>query len=910
MVCQIYSGIFKQQISKNLLLVNTKTTIKHVLGASSATDYNAFFIQALAGETELKIVTDNAQRYAIVIRGFALGIKLLRDVFDAIALNTPCIFLLEDIHTIGERRPKLMSDSGETLADDLLNIQLDFFGGERDEIHDKNQVVYQLTRHGITHYKKPFRGDYSLAIPTNLYLTDLFFKSPTRSTSNLSLVEKHNLTIKNKIKNQSFLKCFFSLKTSCINIIRQTEKKVAPPRTSPYSVLLLKEEKKLKPNKIVEELPWTGIPGELLSTKPRASYSVRAKVALLADLSLSNMAAKLDMITDLLVIIDRVRSNKGFVVFATTDIPHVLDPALRRPGRLDETIRLPNNSNNTRSKYEIIKQYNLNLKNFNLFFTTVVQQGSMGLPIMLHSKNTLFLNIIKKKCNTKEGSFVIKQRSLLCPVSKPQQVSKLHITLTAQAINKKNKDKAYAYYEVGKELLKKSLKMCVRTDIFNLKDIPLPNKIFGIPDNIIFKNINNLSLYTSKNNIFLQLMLVFGGKMSHLLGTKNTVNTIKIESKKALSQTACLLKIEPSKLFEAALSAATLFGIKADCLSLQLTPNERLSNTTSILLSFIHKRYLYKKNLIIPKLLSFIDGNVLEEPPCPPFSSLLIPAKRFENYKRVFHDSIVSNKMGQRKAQISFIEKLQYQIQLRQIKELKKTYGNVQQTRKTTQDTTQHNQFKQSGNLTTVPAEFLVQTMTNINWYYQNRILKRHGHYLTNQWWNSQLSEHNAETVFLSDIDWRSSFIKNKQITTNFQLKNSAVGLDFLLDFPDTYQYYNPRRRRWLLNNGYWSFWFNFDNFYSKEIISTWILESILQTYMFLHNNTELLDFVTSNFIVLGYYLGKNKITLEKTTYPKTFLTSQRSSLQALIYNKVKAITKTELKTFKEKIITNSFQRF
>ena len=58
MVCQIYSGIFKQQISKNLLLVNTKTTIKHVLGASSATDYNAFFIQALAGETELKIITD------------------------------------------------------------------------------------------------------------------------------------------------------------------------------------------------------------------------------------------------------------------------------------------------------------------------------------------------------------------------------------------------------------------------------------------------------------------------------------------------------------------------------------------------------------------------------------------------------------------------------------------------------------------------------------------------------------------------------------------------------------------------------------------------------------------------------------------------------------------------------------
>ena len=120
----------------------------------------------------------------------------------------------------------------------------------------------------------------------------------------------------------------------------------------------------------------------------------------------------------------------------------------------------------------------------------------------------------------------------------------------------------------------------------------------------------------------------------------------------------------------------------------------------------------------------------------------------------------------------------------------------------------------QIGNLTTVPNETLLQTTTNINWYYQNRILKRHGQYLTNQWWNGQLSEHNAETVFLSDIDWRSSFIKNKQISViksknlfNLsQQKNSSDGLDILLDFPDTDQYYNPRRRRWLLNKGYWSF--------------------------------------------------------------------------------------------------------
>lgn len=919
MVCQIYSGIFNQQISKNLLLVNTKTTTKQVLGKSPVTDYNALLIHALAGETESKIVTDNAQRYALVNRGFAIGIKLLRDVFDAIALNTPCIFLLEDIHTIGERRPMLISDSGGTLADDIGDIQLDFFGSQRDEVHEKNQVVYQLTRHAITHYKKPFRGDYSLAIPTNLYLTDLFLKLPTQSTSNLSLVENHNLTIKNKIKNQKSSGFFSSLKTSYINIIRQTKKKLAPPSTSPFSVLLLKEEKKLRPNKIVEELPWTGLPGEQLSTKPRASYSVRAKVALLAELSLSNMSAKLDMITDLLVIIDSVRSNKGFVVFATTDVPHVLDPALRRPGRLDETICLPNISNGTSSNYEIIKS--IRLKDSNTFFRAVVKQISMGLPIAKHSENTLsnimvhsnyvlILNNIKKKRNPEKRSLLIKQSLCLSSNSIPQQVYELDSTFTAQVLNKKHKDKATAYYEVGKNILNFYLNMGMRTNVksynpFNIKAIPLPNKIFATTNDLNLKNMNYLSLYYSKNKIILQLMLVFGGKIGQLLSSKNFVNTIKVQSKKAMFQTASFLTFDLSKLLEVALPQ-TLFGFEGESLSLQATPNENLRITTSMLLSFIHKRYLYKKNLIVPKLLSFTDGNILEEPPSPPFSSLLIPAKRFENYKRVFHDSIVSNKMGQRKAQISFIEKLQNQTQLRKIKELKNLFSDAQQLRKATQNTTEDDQLKQFGNLTTVPDENLVQTTTNINWYYQNRILKRHGYYLTNQWWNGQLSEHNAETVFLSDIDWRSSFIKNKQISTKFQQKNSSDGLDILLDFPDTNQYYNPRRRRWLLNKGYWSFWFNFDKVYSEEIVSTCILESIIETYRFLHNNTELLDFVTSKFIVLDYYLGKTKVVREKTKYPKMDLTSQRSSSESLNNNLVKSITKKELKT----IITNSFQRF
>ena len=52
----------------------------------------------------------------------------------------------------------------------------------------------------------------------------------------------------------------------------------------------------------------------------------------------------------------------------------------------------------------------------------------------------------------------------------------------------------------------------------------------------------------------------------------------------------------------------------------------------------------------------------------------------------------------------------------------------------------------------------------------------RHKTYLTNQWWNGQQGEHNAETTFLSDIDWRFTFVQ-------------SIG-DINIDFPDSEQFY------------------------------------------------------------------------------------------------------------------------
>jgi hypothetical protein len=154
-----------------------------------------------------------------------------------------------------------------------------------------------------------------------------------------------------------------------------------------------------------------------------------------------------------------------------------------------------------------------------------------------------------------------------------------------------------------------------------------------------------------------------------------------------------------------------------------------------------------------------------------------------------------------------------------------------------------------------------------MNWYFENRILKRHSQYLINQWWNGQLSEHNAESVFLSDIDWRSSFIKtnflkNKNLTDTTTLKqklNQNI-TDVFLDFPDAEQLYNPRRRRWFLTTGAWEFWFNVDKIYSQELLNHLVLESLIKTYKYFYKNGELLDYVTTKFITNNYLYGKDTL--------------------------------------------------
>nr|AYQ95240.1 cell division protein [Trochiscia hystrix] len=416
LTCQIYSGTFLKQVSKNFLVLGAPGTEKSLL------------VQALAGETEIQIIVDNSRRYALVYRGIALGIKLLKDVFAAIALYTPCLFLLEEIHIIGEKRTLLISD------DESSKITESYLGFDQNEIHEKNQVIYQLTKHALCDYKKPYKGDFSTLIPTHEFCFNLF-------TNNNSFKNRHSfLTPKNPLKMDSSpfefkkeyspslnfdgdvhkYKNFHSPKNFKILTTRlqlSSEKFFAPPSTSPFNILILKEQKKLRKNQRVKEVSWGGTVLEKTTIFPQFTYSIKAKIAMLANMALTNFSVKLDIITDLLIIIDTTRSHRGFAVFATTHLPSLLDPALRRPGRLDDTITLPQKSS-LLNKWEILNS-NLAFKNSTIDL----------LNYCFHFNN--FENIQISEIISRLKLQLFKQYSSSCSIIEQQQISSSYPSIPA-----------------------------------------------------------------------------------------------------------------------------------------------------------------------------------------------------------------------------------------------------------------------------------------------------------------------------------------------------------------------------------------------------------------------------------------------------------------------------------------------
>ena len=159
------------------------------------------------------------------------------------------------------------------------------------------------------------------------------------------------------------------------------------------------------------------------------------------------------------------------------------------------------------------------------------------------------------------------------------------------------------------------------------------------------------------------------------------------------------------------------------------------------------------------------------------------------------------------------------------------------------------NQFTSFSNASIIlaPLENYQQKPTSTNWYFRNRLLNRHRTYLSNQWWNGQLREHNPESTFLSDIDWRYTIKSTKE---------GGIG-DLFIDFPDAEQYYNPKNQRWINSSGSWNSWFDFHKSSYDLYSSHYIFECLTNAYKTLDQNRELLDYYVVNLLEKG--LGTNK---------------------------------------------------
>lgn len=1027
LICQIYSGIFSKQVSKNILVIGSPGTAK------------TLFIQALAGETEMKIITDNAYRYSMVQRGVAVGMKYLRDVFDALALQTPCFFLMEHIHVIGSKRPLLISDD-----ENVKGIQSSF-GLDQQEVHETNQMIYQLNRHAITDYKRPYKGDFSMSIPTNFFLQNFYLNSEKTSTSifknsqfsaggvnstdrnsptsplpiesiEYSLVsqglaekEKTDTAFVNSFDNTK--KGYFSFQS---RLQMSKEQIFAPPATSPFTVLMMKEQKKLKPKKTVQENSWGGLSTDQMISYQKENSSVRAKVAVLADITMNLSRGKLDMITDLLVIIDSVRSNRGFVVFATTHLPSLLDPALRRPGRFDETISLAQ-SPNFLNRFEILKMYfenslttfdfldssiltenfsEINLLNlitatklsfFHQYnYTSFSSKATKG-ETLLSRKKTFHKKLLQPKValqkrivsqiNPSKGfqnflkSSFFQDLYMKVHLQKNDQKS---IPLSSNRFSKKSlqhKDLVSGNANTNEEsqsfdcsspkhnhLSEHSFKYFLRDSKF-LKYTLLPkgpshtlslaySKIGIFLAKATFANDPSafipLSLATNsfsssfgtKNQSFLrntfydsqkqqriQLMVFLSGKVSEFFIQKNTKASFAVSLKRkefyienpssmqptfnsvSRAQVGLDISEKPFELFTHKFSIflpqkiqkrlkREKFLRKQNSSTFQSSQIEKHSfslpekndffwaafgndsvwrSATPFLFSLLQKRFLFTKNLLLSKMLFFDNKNQRKQPPSPPSSSILMPSKKYENFKRTENDFV-------QKARFSINEKIQMHQQQRFLKQLYNIP--VQQYFRSEMIENRKTLFSSSFQELAYLDSF-TQRVSSSHFYHQKYLGIRHRFSNLNQWWNGFLPEHNTETTYLSDVDWRTMFgvsakmqKKGDQVMPSLQKqseKSAFQTFEFTMDFPDAEQYYNPRNRRWYFhgqsNNNLFpdgkrsvfekkenlSYWLTFDTTLQHEIYYHYLMQSFHETFQFLDKNREMFDFFVFHLLRKGF---------------------------------------------------------
>jgi hypothetical protein len=252
-------------------------------------------------------------------------------------------------------------------------------------------------------------------------------------------------------------------------------------------------------------------------------------------------------------------------------------------------------------------------------------------------------------------------------------------------------------------------------------------------------------------------------------------------------------------------------------------------------------------------MLFFENSNQRRQPPSPPGSSIFMPAKKYENFKRTENDFF-------QKGRFSMNQKIQMHQKQRFLKQLYNIpiQQNFRSEIRKNQLTNFSTSFQEIAYL-----DSFAQNATSTFIFQRKYVQTRHRFSHINQWWNGMFPEHTRESTYLSDVDWRTMFFSGKkeiqQNSFDLNSENKKNTVEFLMDFPDCDQYYNPRNRRWffkvsskkdLTENS--TFWALFEKDLQYEIFYHFLLESFQENFSYFDKQREMLDFFVYNLLQKG----------------------------------------------------------
>nr|YP_009774550.1 cell division protein [Aphanochaete elegans]QJA13741.1 cell division protein [Aphanochaete elegans] len=898
LICNVYTGLFFKQPSKNYLLVSGPNKPESLL----------FIIQALAGEMGMKLFLEDAKRLQrIGRRGINKATKRLEKLFDIAQANTPCLVFIEDIDVIGSKTKMIKVDEEqedeEILVRSLLSklIYRKFHKNKslRETFMDQNLFL------GGSSLKRRRSVKSTNPIPKSLVLYQL---TRRRALSNYFLQQNNQF---NRINSKLFI-----------------GQKLSPTFTT-NAVLIWKlfKSKIATPDKRIKEAPWVHIPIDALRSIHPLTYSIRVKVAKITLLAIFTMGTRLRLVKDLIRLFEKTRydSHNNFIVFATTTKLSYIDPALRRPGRLEEIIsfsfltRVSSflRSSSFQSQLDTFKTHLKDLpgfsSTFNLIDSTLFSARlnlkewsvinylaedayhwdmfSFNPSIYEHSVS----NSLTTKFNTKQklNNSIFKNPNNLSILNKNNQIyltksfKQLENISIKDTFYLKLKKQRLTNYETlntfntldNPQLIftnlmlqrKKGLFDCniYKSKVFNFEknEFLIRNKIIEKLDYFTFFSFyqkNKSSIFAvlaysqigqslisflpvflpkikenkNKNNIFFDPDYIYNLKLWPVF-KDYTLKSQNLFFNRRKNLKTYFLRFFSAKVGEFLFTSPLELNYDHNFIkqtdyfqSLQkegflksiygIQQNWALAH--SYVMNLITTNCLYSKTPLLTRLLRIEDVN---KPRQKQFFENLNAGILFEysdfHYRTFLQKNVISM---EETLNIFQSQKFMLNNQGRPLRKFVKLSINKRFS-------LFRSLFTDLGSLDEISLR-----PTSMNYYYRNKILLK-------------------QKLKISSYQW-----------LNWHLRKPLDQLNEIQDiayFPCAEKYYNPRHRRWMLTNGYWGYWFNFDKLFYDNLYEQYIFESFSKVYLHLDKNREILD-----------YLAQLLITQETISETELFLSFKR----------------------------------